>query len=219
MKEVLKLYQEIEESYLKKIKLSIEKIRQDQKFLGEGRAGRVYTCEEETFCIKEIINASPDFSFNDIEIEMEIQIEVKKYGIRVPMPMLLFQNSSGQKFLVMERIFGASIQDIEEGKADFPTNFNAEEFFEEVKAMVAKMHKNNLYHRDLHSGNLMIEVKDGKIKPVIIDFGHSSHSYGEDDPYKEKNFPRIGHTKIFPKDDLEIKRMKDRIILMLTKKQ
>jgi len=218
MKESLKLYQEIEQSYLEKIKSSIEKIRQNQKFLGEGKSGRVYSFEEESFCIKERINNNPEFSFNDIESEMEIQIEATKYGVRVPLPILTLKTANGKKFLVMERIFGTSIQDIEEGKADFPIDFNIEEFFKEVKVMMAKMHENNLYHRDLHSGNIMLEVKDGKIKPVIIDFGHSSYSYGEDDPYMEENFPRIGHNKKFPKDDLEIKSIKDRITLILTKK-
>jgi len=216
--EFIKLYQKIEQSDLENIKRSIEKISKEQNFLGEGKAGRVYTFQEASFCIKEIINSSLEFSFNNIESEMDIQAQVIKHGVRVPLPILILQTSEGKNFLVMERIFGFSIQDIEKGKANFPVGFDVELFFKEVKDMIAKMHENNLYHRDLHSGNIMINIKDGKIKPVIIDFGSSSYSFGEDDPYKEKNFPRIGYTRRFPEDYSEIKKTKDNCVLLLTKK-
>ena len=110
--------------------------------------------------------------------------------------------------MAMETILGNSLKDVEERKAVLPDDFDMESFFDEAEQMLTIMHKKNLHHRDLHSGNIMFENKDGKIKPVFIDFGHSAYSYGHEDPYRVEDFPRPGIVKIFPKDDAGLKKIK-----------
>ena len=68
----------------------------------------------------------------------------------------------------------------------FDENNEGFEIFKKVlRIMVEKMHEKNIYHRDLHNGNVMIDFKTGL--PTIIDFGEGDigvFETEEDNPYR-----------------------------------
>src|SRR3989344_6868791 len=201
----LKLYKEgIPESDIQKIIKTIEVIGKNPIALGHGMAAKVYTFKDQPFCIKEITNENPKYSFNDTEREMEIQMDVVRMGIRSPYPILILEKEQGRKFVAMETIKGGSLRDVEEKRIVLPKDFDNKSFFDEVAQMVKILHENNLYHRDLHTGNIMFEMQKDKCIPVIIDFGHSSYIYGNDNPYREEDFPRPGKTLILLNDDEQV---------------
>src|SRR3989338_1597775 len=111
----LKLYKEgIPESDIQKIIKTIEVIGKNPIALGHGMAAKVYTFKDQPFCIKEITNENPKYSFNDTEREMEIQMDVVRMGIRSPYPILILEKEQGRKFVAMETIKGGSLRDVEE---------------------------------------------------------------------------------------------------------
>jgi serine/threonine protein kinase len=84
----------------------------------------------------------------------------------------------------MERIYGCSIGDIVYGTDKVPDNYDHRKFFTKLKENIKKMHENNIHHRDLHEGNVMIDQNGD---PVIIDFGTACMAFsGDEHPYGEK---------------------------------
>jgi tRNA A-37 threonylcarbamoyl transferase component Bud32 len=101
-----------------------------------------------------------------------------------PKPFFSY-SENGYGFLFMTRIKGASLKEVfnEENKKNTPENINWTEFFKKLKDIIEKLNANNIYHRDLHTGNVMIDENQD---PIIIDFGNAYESfYSEDDPYTE----------------------------------
>jgi serine/threonine protein kinase len=188
----------------------IEEVIENKIELGRGRAGLVFTSENETFCIKEIVDSNALFSSNNIGQEFDIQKRAIEGGVRSP-KLILSLETEDRKFLIMERINGGSLKDIKEGKIEKPKNFDHKEFFDKLAEQVEKLHNASVHHRDLHEGNIMFEIKKDTeiIEPVIIDYGLSSVVYGDDEnPYSVDNFPRPGETTRFPKDIDEIRRVR-----------
>ena len=215
--EVEALEGNIDELFLKEVVDSIEKIQKNKESLGSGRAADVYAFPEESFCIKEIKNDSWEYNFNDIHTEHELQQDAIEMGIRCPklIMSIIDTDHKESKYLVMEKILGPSIKDIIEGKSPIPENFDEEKFWSKAKDMIKKMNNSNLYHRDLHSGNLMVEVET--LEPVLIDFGHATHSFGEDDPYVQNDYPKNGELTRFPNDLLSLNENRKALSSVLTK--
>ena len=85
----------------------------------------------------------------------------------------------------------AQLSLILEQKIPLPESFDASSFFEKLNEYLEIMHKNDLYHRDLAPGNVMIDFQTGE--PVIIDFGQAtSHvAFDEDDPTDDPYVKKI----------------------------
>jgi len=215
--EIETLEGEIDEQFLKEVVDTIEKIQKNKEPLGKGRAAEVYAFPEESFCIKEIKDDSWEYNFNDIHTEHELQQNAIEIGIRCPKLILSIIDTDHKesKYLVMEKILGSSIKDIIDGKKGIPENFDEEKFWNQAKEMVKKMNSNNLYHRDLHAGNIMIE--DETHSPVIIDFGHATLSPGEDDPYLVNDYPKRGEARRLQNDLIYLNENKKALNAVLTK--
>ena len=218
----IEIYKEsLEEKRKEKIiSALIESIKENAVFLGRGRSADVYSYEDEDYCIKEIVRDKIEFATNDIHEEIRIQKQAIELGIRSPDVLLSVETTDKRKFIVMEKIRGYSLKDIfDSGKkeANFPPDFDVEKFFSELEKMLQKMHNERMHHRDLHAGNVMVELETGM--PVIIDYGFTMYAYGEEDPYREENFPRIGHVTNLPKDIVNFKKLRKQTNLHLTRKQ
>lgn len=182
--EIIQRYIEMadQEKFDQCFKNMIEKSEQ----IGIGGNAEVLGIEDETFgyvCVKKI-SKQPQMICNTEEVEFGYQKEIERLGVRVPKLFAYMRDiESKEKYILMERIMGPSFEDILENRKPIPENYNHNSFWKKVSEYLKLMHNANIYHRDLHKGNIMID-KDGS--PVIIDFGTATKSFGGDDnPYGE----------------------------------
>jgi serine/threonine protein kinase len=198
----------------------IQKILEDgEKEIGEGMTAKVcFPKSESELCFK-IYKKSSQYS--DIpfclspEQESELLIELSKMNqneekesVRVPNPYATadygekskeddsLEISKASSFLMMERLNAFSIKDILAGNGHLPEGFSIQSFREKMLRFIDQMHKKDIYHRDLHEGNIMLNPDNGEI--YVIDFGASIKSYGDEDPYKQQ-YGR--ETLFFTKDE------------------
>lgn len=188
---------EKESSLDKSIQEAISKIECDGYSLGEGRTATVCgLADNYNVCVK-ILN-KPTQPKNGGREEMRLLDKLRGKNLPVPQAVCFAKTEKAQ-YIFMEMIEGFSILDlIEEDRfAELPADFDFGGFFRKLRAVVDKMHQENIYHRDLRPGNVMID-KSGN--PVIIDFGESKElGLSTEDPYKDEN--SLGEAKIVSPDE------------------
>ena len=192
----------------------IEKIENGSVELGAGRAGRVFSQENSAICVKEFNENSAQFATNSAEHELLMQREVLELGIRGPEPMFVATSDRGVTYFVMETIKGHSIREVIEKKLDLPEAFNISDFFTKLKGQVVVMHRGDIYHRDLHDGNVMIEWSTSN--PIIIDFGFTKKNHDDGNPYLERNYPVAGNDYHFIDDLDHLKTLRKKLERYLT---
>ena len=148
-------------------------IKQNGSELGRGQAGIVYGHELSGICVKFIYNLEMYAKSNAIEKELAIQKELKDLNVNgVIAPKVVDYFKEGKFFVIqMEKLDAVSLKDIREKNLPLPENFNIDECFLDLTLYVAEMHKLGIYHQDLHEGNIMIDLKTGKLR--VIDFGRA----------------------------------------------
>lgn len=195
--EVVKRYQELinEEELI----ACLEDTLVGAQEIGVGNNAIVYSLTGfDSFCVKKI-NKYPKVVINSLDEEAEFQQEVFNLGIPTPRYFKkLRHKETRQEYMVMERIDGFSLGDILENPEDdkfssILQNYNHEYFFKKLTSMIQTLHENKIYHRDLHSGNIMI-TKDGE--PIIIDWGAASKEYLTD---SDEIYVGSGKTLIDPR--------------------
>ena len=151
------------------------------------------------------------------ELYMQNRASFINGDARSPKVYCAFEDSGengGLKYLLMERLNAVSIEDIACGRAEIPESFNFDKFSVSLRKYIEDMHNIfNIYHRDLHEGNIMIDKVTGM--PYVIDFGTSKEFYGEGDPY-EVIKGNIVERKT--SDEGMIKKVLDRLKLLTNKK-
>lgn len=140
--------------------------------IGEGGNAEVYTWDNDPFlkniCYKKI-KPNPQILWNDLEKEFDAQERIHEIGVRVPHPYLVFRNKiTREEYFLMERIPGHTLAELINKNIELPESFNLDEFMKKVYVELEKMHKSGIFHRDLHTKNIMITPEGN---PVIIDFG------------------------------------------------
>jgi serine/threonine protein kinase len=184
------------------------------KEIGEGNYSNVFEDPETGSCCKRIKPGSNPL--NNVHQESSFLNDLR--GVvdfaDVPLPLVSMdaytRGEEGRiskcNVLVMEKINGPSLEDINLGKSDIPESFNIETFFVDLKRFILKMHEMGIYHRDIADRNIMIDKETGK--PFLIDFGNAVYySYegvtdGDKDPYGNL----INDSKEIP-EDLDLKRL------------
>ncbi|MFA5651983.1 MAG: lipopolysaccharide kinase InaA family protein [Candidatus Paceibacterota bacterium] len=180
-------------SFYENNKEIIEKLLEETKNkIGEGSTAIVYFLgSNEEICLK-ILKQEKDITadfHNYVEREVDIMNDLDNLddSVRTPKPYISAEyykneeDKDGTKFILMERIDGYSIRDILEGIGSFPPGFSIDTFRKKVSVFLEKMHKKNIYHRDLSQANIMIHKTTGD--PYVIDFGASTQSFGDENPY------------------------------------
>ncbi len=174
--EVVKRYVEIknEEELIK----CLEQRLKTSKQIGYGNNGNVFSLENEkgTFaglCVKKVLE-KPLLICNDIDTEAMYQRKLRKGGLQTPRYLIVVKDEFGQEYFIMERIKGVSIGDAIIDQKKVPKKFNVQEFCVKLEQQVNKMHSLGVLHRDLHTGNVMIDEKGN---PVIIDFGTATEGH------------------------------------------
>ena len=120
------------------------------------------------------------------------------------------------KVITMERLEGDNIKRIVEEGQNLPDGFDIDDFFGRLQLYIEEMHRRyNIYHRDLHAGNILVG-KDGA--PYVIDFGKAMTSPNEDWAYEITN--RAGeHTSVLPTDEEQLKAAKSLLRIYIGKKR
>lgn len=166
-----------------------ELIEHRRNYLGEGMTAEVHFFDTRPgLCAKIVSNQTikPEAKlYHPIKIENEFTIAAGKIkgNVKIPTPFFIAnlvdsekENDPKAQIIVMETIKGTSLAEIIEG-ASLPENFDIDSFFKKLRDFVKKMHEEaNIYHRDLHEGNIMVTTEG---EPVIIDFG-AAYGTGSD---------------------------------------
>lgn len=163
-------------------------------FIGEGKTGEVFRdAENKDTCYKTVINFKEYEAWNSVEREGYFLGELDNLivdGVRTP-HFYTAIDLPEVKVLAMEYIDGKDIETYIEKRLPLPPGFNCDVFFKKVRAYLDAMHARNIYHRDLHGGNILIG-KDGT--PYIIDFGRAVTAYSPEHAYDQ--YDRTGTIKI-----------------------
>lgn len=190
----------------------IENLRIKRQLVGEGGDAFVVMAENDLLdyppeiCYKISKEEQVKRGRNSTAVEANIQDEVFRLTgeyegkIAVPRPYYIAEVGSS-KIIAMQKLPAHSIDDIQHGRGKLPDWFDIDEFCNELKSYLDMLHEHNLYHRDMHVGNVMIrqtkeEPEDGKWG-YVIDFGLSGHSPKDMDPYKRES---LGYTFTYNDD-------------------
>ena len=154
--------------------------------LGAGQAGRVIaSVRYPNVCYKVMfpIDTVPKGT-NDISVEADLQDEVAQmgemYGVRAP-EVFSFVHEGDTRAITMERLNAVSLRDVINRKAELPSNFDVRRFTDSLEKYITELNNRGYYHRDLHDGNVMIDIETGN--PYVIDFGHAKYTPLPDDAY------------------------------------
>jgi len=180
---------------------AIHRIEQGGYTLGEGKTAKVCVLENyPEVCLKMV--SEKHISKNRVHKEMEFLDMAVNRGLPVPKPICAIETEGGKDYLFMETVEGFSLKDLVETDLieKLPREFDFKAFFAELDAIVAKMHGEKIFHRDMHKGNVMVDKKG---KPSIIDFGDAVFNHlSSEDPYRETNVK--GELTVYPSDEVNV---------------
>jgi tRNA A-37 threonylcarbamoyl transferase component Bud32 len=174
--EIKKIQRLIESKQVEELVDCLSRLEIHAEPIGVGGNAEVLAIEGGMFakvCLKKI-KQIPQMKCNDIDTETKIQAMVRKAGVRTPLALVSFE-ANGQEYLIMERVIGSTIAEIAASPSKLPEDFDASLFMGTLGDMVHRMHEAGIYHRDLHTRNVMV---DDKGQPVIIDFGTATVQEG-----------------------------------------
>lgn len=173
----------------------LQRTHQARVALGRGRCADVYTSDRIPFfrgdlCVKAIRKTAA--TINAPEDEFNVHEQVYIAGIRTPRPLCLITDSLAgtdrpNAFILMERIHGVTLREylVEQG------GFTADEavvFKKQIEKLILAMRESDIYHRDLHLNNIMIDTKTREL--YLIDWGNGKRIY-----FSEEHDTVLQHTK------------------------
>jgi serine/threonine protein kinase len=142
------------------------------------------------------------------EVKFMRYVYTKGSDVKVPRPFSFasfVRGNDGDTYMVkehihliaMERMNAVSIKEVLENKKELPKSFNRQDFFKKLREFIVSMNEDtDVHHRDLHEGNVMIDIETGN--PCVIDFGKATRGIGHDNPYREES--SVGKTIVYTKD-------------------
>jgi len=203
-------------------------IEEGTRKIGSGLSAEVhYYGEGETVCVKIISDKTLDPTRKINSSIEEADFQEKAFyliedveGVIVPKPYFEYEfknetedTTEELNVMCMERLSAVSLEEVLDYKKDLPTSFNLEYFFNNLKKGIERLHENNIHHRDLRPGNVMVDLETGN--PCIIDFGLSVESVGEDDPYKDFG---VDGVKVYPSDESEMRKLRQLMMKFISEK-
>lgn len=187
---------------LERLKEIHKVVLQKETKIGEGFTATVHADPDKPETCYKVLKHIPQNGFmtasgrsvfvNNVSVEKQFLNEVHDIAtdVLIPKPLFCIEVEEPEKrkddepfqVLAMERLNAYSFRDIMEGNKSFPEKFLRngkgrfiKQFFRKLERFVEKMHnQTRIYHRDLHTGNIMIDLDEGH--PCLIDFGMSSRS-------------------------------------------
>jgi serine/threonine protein kinase len=186
--------------------------------IGEGKTAEVHFDNSNNHsCFKIITNPFGAPYVNKVRREGRLLNDAYEIDsdVKVPEPQYFIDtsyythNETGSmiekkaSILLMERLDAITLKEILEGSAPLPKEFSTtdfmDKFFTKLEEFVSRLHERGIYHRDLHEGNIMMDVSSGQ--PCVIDFGASTYAT-DYDAYRDTD-SATGETIIFTETDEE----------------
>jgi tRNA A-37 threonylcarbamoyl transferase component Bud32 len=186
-----------------RIQTTLERIREAAErpdlYVGEGKSAEVFrdTMESDR-CYKIVTNFKEYATWNSIGTEAHFLEELEDLvvdGVRTPRVSSVIDRPE-IKAISMEYIDGENVKILIEKNKPLPGNFDLKRFMTKLRAYVKAMHDRNIYHRDLHGGNVLVG-RDGN--PYVIDFGQATVSFSPD--YAYEAYDRTGQNRIMLTSD------------------
>ncbi len=198
------------EEYAPHISLFAEQLFNSEQRIDSGKHADVFADSYNTCCYKVVTRFS---NVHMLMAEQEMEVLHKAWStnqtkVKVPAPLFSFDTKvvddqiravKQKSILCMERIDGPSLKNVLEGSAPLPANFDFDVFFGELEKFIRELNTNlRIHHRDLHSGNVLIDKETGM--PAVIDFGVAKEAVlSSEDPYEEDDALQQKKT-VFDKD-------------------
>jgi tRNA A-37 threonylcarbamoyl transferase component Bud32 len=180
---------------------ALDHIKRHSEEIGIGADGRV------VIDTTDVTNINPEICYkfallekvkrgrNSVAEEAELQSAFYEAAskhdnkdIGVPMPYYEIEVFTTQ-MIAMEKLRARSVDELLRSIGTLPPWFDVDRFCNSLKGFIDAMHKENLYHRDLHFGNIMIsqrrEWQEGEPMGYVIDFGLSGYALENMEPYKK----------------------------------
>lgn len=209
----------------------LEHIMKHRMLIGEGADGFVVSDKTDVYevnpdiCYKFALQETQKRGRNSMLEESEFQalfyelaenFDNKDIGIPKPFYEVEVFNT---KMMAMEKLNARTVDQIRSGMGVLPEWFDVDRFCDSIEAFLENAHANNLYHRDMHFGNVMIsQAKDweeGEPMGFIIDFGLSGQGFEEMEPYKKEI---AGHIFTYDNDCVRIQGMRQTLKDLRNKK-
>lgn len=183
--------------------------RLEENILGSGAVAKVYRVENAPgICVKVVENEQNYHKGNTVFQESQFLEDLADFeveGVRTPHFIQCF---SGVRLnaIVMEEVYGATLEQIMNGDEEMPENFFFKDFFERLKKYFDALHTKNIFHLDIAPRNVMVDRVTGL--PVVIDFGRGEHfAFSEDVRLEpEKDYAGLMAVKAETKSFLEGRR-------------
>ena len=169
--------------------------------IGEGADGRVvidtrgeHGLNPEVCCkfaLVETQKRGRNSMIEEIEMQSAFYEAAASYAdarIGVPEPYYEVDTGSTQ-MIAMEKLYARSVDDVLRGFGTLPDEFDVDGFCDALRSFIDTMHAQNLYHRDLHYGNIMVTqggAPDDAPMGYVIDFGLSGYVHSGTDPYRKE---------------------------------
>jgi len=187
---------------------TLKEIQKHQMEIGVGGDAVVVVVETEMHdgtydvCYKFAKQEETPRGRNTMEAELDLHSQFhatlsEVEDLRVGVPSPYYYSAIGQSnFIAMEKLVARSIDDLRRGMGAIPpwvTPEHIEEFCSELKRAIDICHEHNLYHRDLHFGNIMFTQSKVEMPNLgyIIDFGLSSHGIKGLEPYRKERGDQV----------------------------
>lgn len=217
------------------VRRTLQRISESAQSIGEGGDARVVVSTIEAvegiseICYKFSKEAETPRGRNVMSRELEVHSKIyevlsAQHDLKIGAPSPYYYcEMGGNKLIGMERLHARSIDDLLRGFGSLPEWFGEVEIDELCNQLIKAidlLHEHNLYHRDLHKGNVMVTQASsreelGKLG-YIIDFGLSGIGHEGMDPYKKETNGQVftyaddyGRIEFFRK---ELKELKERTL-------
>lgn len=213
---------EMGENYSERLlKMAEELLISQKNKIGQGQTAEIHFVDiNERHCLKIISRHEhygtvilsreglPLQKFHSLPVEAQFLDELQGLDgdVRVPKPYYTVVREATDEddktlekselgILCMERLNAVSIRNILEDGVDIPEKFDIENFFEKLICFLDKMHLKGIHHRDLHEGNIMVNIETGN--PFVIDFGCAAYGNEDNGVYTEESLRKLIR---YPKD-------------------
>lgn len=179
----------------------VEHIKHNQLIIGEGGDAWVVVDKNEIIdlppeiCYKIFKQEATPRGRNSVVAEHDLQSviydileENQSLRIKAPRPFYALEVGA-EKILAMEKLPARSIDDLLRGRGTLPHWINIEQFCNQLELVLQCLHTKNIYHRDMHLGNIMIsqsQIDAGQPMGYLIDFGLSGYAYDPQFAYKKE---------------------------------